>query len=328
MQYRTSRQEVTGLVVNKRINIRKEYRHTVRAMVHSLLTKGSFEAYSLNNKAGAVTLEKQEGTANQLHGMLGFIDSIDLYNNKKTAEPKAPVRLSSKELMYQRFLIYTDFYAAEVPVIICEGKTDNVYLTHAIRGLAKDFPDLAEIMPGGKIRLKVRLYKYPRSSTARVLGLNDGGSDPLTKFITTYKKETNKIKAPGQKNPVVILYDNDSGAKPIRSGLKQASGTIVNGTEPFVRVIRNMYAVPTPAVNGVKESKIEDFFDAAAKAIVIGGKTFNDDNKTFDETKHYDKTIFVYRVVEKNAASNNFDGFRPLLANLVAVTKSHAASSP
>lgn len=328
MQYRTSRQEVTGLVVNKKINVREEYRHTVRAMVHSLLTKGSFEAYTPNDKGGAVTIEKQEGTVDQLHGMLGFIDSIDLYNKKNTGEPKAPIRLSSKELMYQRFLIYTDFYAAKVPVIICEGKTDNVYLTHAIRGLAGDFPDLAEITTGNKIRLKVRLYKYPRSSTARILGLNDGGSSSLTAFVGTYKKETEKIKAPGQKNPVIILYDNDSGATPIRSGLKQASGTTVKGTEPFVRVIRNLYAAPTPLVSGVKESKIEDFFDAITKAMVIDGKTFNVDDKTFDKTKHYGKTVFAYRVVEKRAASINFDGFRPLLTNLVAVIKSHTASSP
>jgi len=60
MQYRTSRQEVTGLVVNKKINVRPEYRHTVRAMVHSLLTKGSFEAYAPTEKTGSVTIEKRK----------------------------------------------------------------------------------------------------------------------------------------------------------------------------------------------------------------------------------------------------------------------------
>ncbi|MBF6568029.1 MAG: RNA-directed DNA polymerase [Candidatus Binataceae bacterium] len=55
MQYRTSRQEVTGLIVNKRINVRHEYRHTVRSMVHSLLTKGSFEVYASTETAGKVT---------------------------------------------------------------------------------------------------------------------------------------------------------------------------------------------------------------------------------------------------------------------------------
>jgi hypothetical protein len=162
MQYRTSRQEVTGLVVNKKINVRHEYRHTVRAMVHRLLTKRSFEAYAPAKNAGGVTIEKREGTVNQLHGMLGFIDSIDLYNKKNAAESKDPVRLSSKEWMYRQFLIYRNFFAAEAPVVLCEGETDNVYLTHAIRSLAADYPDLAAISPEGKISLKVRLYKYPK----------------------------------------------------------------------------------------------------------------------------------------------------------------------
>ena len=33
MMYRRSRQDVTGLIVNKKVNVRWEYRHTVRAMV-------------------------------------------------------------------------------------------------------------------------------------------------------------------------------------------------------------------------------------------------------------------------------------------------------
>ncbi len=325
MQYRTSRQAVTGLVVNKRINVRREYRHNVRAMVHSLFTKGSFELYAPASDAGVITIEKRAGTPRQLHGMLGFIDSIDRYNKKNFPESTDTGRHSSNELMYREFLIYTNFYAAEAPVIICEGETDNVYLTHAIRSLAVEFPDLAEIVPGSKIRLKVRLYKYPRSSTARILDLKDGGSSVLAKFIGNYKKETDKFKAPGQKNPVIILYDNDSGAPPIRNALKQASGKKVDGTERFVHVVRNMYALPTP-LNGAKESKIEDFFDAATRAIAIGSKTFND-TKDFDEEKHFGKKIFAHRIVRASAATINFQGFHPLLTNLVEVIKSHAAGS-
>lgn len=216
MQYWTSRQEVTGLVVNKKINVRHEYRHTVRAMVHSLLQTGSFELYAATGASGTPTVEKQEGTPNQLHGMLGFIDSIDLYNKNHAEGPKGPQRLSSKELMYQQFLIYRNFFAGEVPVVLCEGETDNVYLTHAIRSLASSYPDLATIAPDGKIRLNIRLYKYRKSSTGRILGLRDGGSGCLANFIATYKKETAKFKAPGQKQPVILLYDNDSGAHPIK----------------------------------------------------------------------------------------------------------------
>jgi RNA-directed DNA polymerase len=325
MQYRTSRQEVTGLVVNNRINVCHEYRHTIRAMVHSLLKKGAFEAYGAIQKSGQATSQKQPGTLNQLHGMLGFIDSIDLYNKKHAGESEDSAHLSSSELMYRRFLIYRIFYAAEAPVIICEGETDNVYLTHAMLSLRTDFPDLAGTTAQGKIRLKVRLYKYRLSSTARITGLGDGGSSSLSKFISTYKKETDKFGAPGEKNPVIILYDNDSGATKVRNVIKGVCGKTVNGTEPFVRVVRNLYAVPTPLLNGAQQSKIEDFFEATLKATLVGGKTFNAENK-FDTATYYGKKVFAHSVVRPRADSINFDGFRPLLTNLVSVIKSHAAA--
>jgi len=34
---------------------------------------------------------------------------------------KAKANLPKKEAMYRQFLIYKDFYTAEMPVIICEG---------------------------------------------------------------------------------------------------------------------------------------------------------------------------------------------------------------
>src|ERR1700674_1959322 len=44
--------------------------------------------YGPVEKNGVVTLEKREGTLTKLHGRLGFIDSIDLYN-RKNAQPPA-----------------------------------------------------------------------------------------------------------------------------------------------------------------------------------------------------------------------------------------------
>src|SRR6266852_486588 len=323
LMYRTSRQNVTGLVVNQKINVRCENRHNVRAMVHSLVTTGSFEIYGVTQKAGASTLEKRPGSPNQLHGMLGFIDSIDVYN-KNNAPDSSSSELSSKEQVYRGFLIYSNFYAAASPVVICEGETDNIYLTHAIRSLGAEFPELAEVKDG-KIRLKIRLYKYPHSSTARILDLKDGGSSVLSKFIGTYKQEIRQFTAPSLTNPLVILYDNDSGAKNIRSAIKNISKVPVTGAEPFVHVIKNMYALPTPYVGGATESKIEDCFDDATKGMVIEGKTFNDSNN-FDVDKHYGKKVFAHRVVRLKAATIDFTGFRPLLTNLVAVINAHKAA--
>ncbi len=325
--YRTSRQNVTGLVVNQKINVRWEYRHNVRAMVNSLTKTGQFELLGATQKDVHAVLEKRPGTLKELHGMLGFIDSIEYYNKTMASDSTADQK-SSREKVYREFLIYSTFYAADRPVIICEGETDGVYLTHAIRSLAADFPTLAEIMHDGKIRLKVRLYKYPRSSTSRLLDLKDGGSSALAAFIAAYKKETMPFTGPGLTEPVVILYDNDAGAKSIRNAIQNASHVIATGTEPFVHVVKNLYAVTTPLAAGTTSSKIEDFFDAATKATVIDGKTFNDSNG-FDVAKYYGKKVFAHQVVRPTAEAIDFSGFHPLLTNLVeAINKHKPAIAP
>ena len=96
-----------------------------------------------------------------------------MYFNEKLKPVPIPRALDNKEAVRQ-FLLYSQFYAAAAPVIV-EGDTDNVYLTHAIRSLAAQYRT-SLVTKGGKIQLKVRLYKYPRTSTARILGLDDGGT--------------------------------------------------------------------------------------------------------------------------------------------------------
>ena len=317
MMYRTSRLVVTGLVVNKKINVRMEYRHNVRAMVRKLVTTGSFEILRATHEDGRLVLKKRSGTLDELRGMLGFIDSVRLYNRTHTTECHDH-RMSSSEKVYREFLLYSLFYAAQMPIVICEGQTDNVYLTHAIRSLVADFPDLAEVLPDNKIRLKLRLYKYHRSSTARLLGLNDGGSGVLCNFMSAYTRETRHFTGPGLTNPIVVVYDNDEGAKGIRSTIKKVAKVQPTDDMQSVHVTKNIYAVPTPGAN----SKIEDFFDAATRATRIGGKTFNP-GSGIDRDRHYGKKIFAHKVVRKNADTIDFGGFRPLLTNLVTAINSH-----
>jgi RNA-directed DNA polymerase len=314
MMYRWSRQGVTGLVVNEKINVRWEYRHNVRAMVNRLVKTGSFEVLGMVEKNGERKLEKRSGTLNELHGMLGFIDNIEFYNRNHTADSQP--RRTSREKVYRKFLFYRLFFAAPIPIILCEGDTDNVYLTHAIRSLVAEFPDLAE-KSDGKLRLKVRLYKYPESSTARLVGLKDGGSGPLSTFMTDYRKETDGFTAPLVGRPVLIVYDNDDGSKAIRNVIKSAFHVSCTGKEPFVRVHKNMYAVPTPLPAGAGSSQIEDCLDAATKGTLVGGKAFNY-GKDFDPEKHFGKKVFAHKVVRPNASTIDFSGFRPLLTNIVA----------
>ena len=63
------RQEVTGLVVNKKINAKREYIKNTRAMAHKLYMDKEFE------------IDGREGTINQLIGRFAFVQQIDQFNN-------------------------------------------------------------------------------------------------------------------------------------------------------------------------------------------------------------------------------------------------------
>ena len=307
MMYRYSRQEVTGLVVNQKINVPREYRRTVRAMVHRLTTTGEFHV-PITGFGGTIgTLLQRPGTWNQLGGMLGFVHSIDECRRLDVE------RRTSKEKPYLDFLMYSVFYAAQMPVILCEGKTDNVYITHAIRQLAPDFPDLAEGRSANNIRLKVRLYKYATSSTRWILGLGDGGTGPLAMFIAKYKERVQRFRGNAPSNPVIVVYDNDSGAKPIKNAIgkyRPKTGT----QRPFTHIYQNMYAVAIPRA----DSMIEHLFDSGVQAKRVAEKIFKPEKKGFDPDKHYGKAVFAHKVVARNARQIGFEGFRPLLSHIVS----------
>lgn len=332
MQYCNSRQEVTGLVVNRKINIRREYRHTVRAMVHRLFSTGSFDFQkTVLDASGNAVLRRMNGRLKQLHGMLGFVDGVDLFNRalvlkEKGASHQSSKDLSAKENMYRHFLLFKEFYATEMPVLVCEGKTDNVYITHAIRSLASLYPKLAQIDEEGKIAIKIRRFKYSTTSTGRILGLSGGVAD-LKGFITTYRRELPRFKAPGMYHPIILVIDNDKGAGAVYNVIKDITKATPTGAESFIHIVGNLYVVATPLGAGVKESKIEDLFDATTKATLLNGKTFDSSNG-YNNTIHYGKADFAYKVVKSHADKIDFSGFKPLLERFSEVIDEHAKRHP
>jgi hypothetical protein len=320
MQYRDSRQEVTGLVVNRKVNVPSDYHHIVRAMVHNLFTTGAFEIVKAVASDTGVSFTKISGKVEQLHGMLGFIDSIDLHN--RNLNPNENVRaLSSKELTYRRFLLFQDFYAATKPVLVCEGKTDSVYLTHAIRSMATRFPRLASVDASKKVSLNIRRYRYANRSTGRVLGIGGGHGD-LQKLLSTYRDALKRFKAPGLVNAIIVLIDNDSAAKPMLSTIKQITGIEPDRKAPFIHALANLYVVLTPLFRGKEISVIEDFFDDATRAIRVKGKAF-DSSKTYSSASHYGKADFAYQVVQRKAETIDFSGFSQLLENISLAIEAH-----
>jgi RNA-directed DNA polymerase len=179
MQNRYSRQEVTGLIVNKRLNVPFEYRHTVRAMAHSLFTKGKFLVPCFaKDQLGEIQAAKANGTLPQLQGRLGYIHSVDqLYYKSKlenlTSDKEREIAIAARdksETIYRRFLYFKEFYAATKPLLICEGATDPIYIKTALKQLSKDnFKRLYANDADDDARLSFKFFNHSNCSTGRIL---------------------------------------------------------------------------------------------------------------------------------------------------------------
>jgi RNA-directed DNA polymerase len=317
MQYRDSRQEVTGLTVNRKVNVPATYRYTVRAMVDHLFKTGEFEfIYKTEDKNGNVITNKSKGERRQLLGMLSYIDQVDRFNAKlREANDLPPNGSNGRIVLFRRFLYYDAFYAADEPVIVCEGKTDNVYLKCAIKSLASEFPKI--VTPGTPPKLKVRFFKYAERRTSEITDLG-GGVGGICKMLKNYHEDLGLwSKGPTPMHPVILLIDNDSGADKIYEAIAGITKTPKPlGMADFIHVTANLYVVPTPYGPKKAKTAIEDFFDSATLKKLLNDKTFSREKK-FDETKHFGKAAFALNIVAKNAKTIDFKKFKPVIGRLI-----------
>lgn len=322
MQLHPDRQMVTGLVVNKKVNVRAEYYRYARAMCHSLFTTGG---YRLPEKSPASEKdnEKSAPSLNVLEGILGHIYHVRegrYINNqnepktvgiKKSNVVKFDRNGSATTELYRKFLFYRRFVAPDLPVIICEGKTDAVYLRAALKKLADKHPHLVDVKTGLR---KAHLFNYSRVSD-HVLGLG-GGSDMLKNFICAYAKNMAAYNGITPAQPVIVIIDNDSGATGIFGYMhKHNPKPSLTSTENFYRVSHNLYIVKTPEIG--TSSCMETLFPDAILATSLDGKTFNLTNDKCSPTQ-YGKHVFAEKVVKPNIDKIDFSGFSTLLDRIAA----------
>jgi hypothetical protein len=327
MQYREFRQDVTGIIVNSKLNVRTEYAKEARAMVHSLVTKGMFHVTKkTRDDKGQWVTRVEPGNVSKLRGMLSFIDTVryfekvrveqleDLDAKTRLARHEAPP-MDSHLRTYRKFLNFTLFYRPVRPLIICEGKTDNVYLLCALQALAATFPKLVTVNEKGIIKPRIGFFNYSKT-THRVLALN-GGADDLRPFVTDYGKEFSSFRHAGTRHPVIVLVDNDGASKKIFSAIKTitSSKTDIDGKEPFYYLHDNLYVVALPEVKA-GNTEIEDFFETRVLETKLGKKVFSRKD-TFEENQ-YGKHVFAERVVKKNRQTINFSAFGRVLERITA----------
>jgi len=197
MQYSSSGQTVTGLTVNRKVNVRNEYRRIVRAMARRLFKTGGFQRLQIVRDAnGVATPTLVTATMAQLHGILGHINAVDRHNFEAAAKvesrkQEARASLRSKEKLYRRFLMFKEFYAAPAPVLVSEGKTDTVYLLEAIRSLAIGYPSLATVSTNSR-----RETCGPRKTSPKPSNVKKRSTDrspilsrPITKICSRRRRK-------------------------------------------------------------------------------------------------------------------------------------------
>lgn len=304
MQHYWSRQEVTGLTVNSKVNIKNDYLKLVRSRVEHIISG----KVAFSNHSG----EHSPLTLGQVQGMLAHIFKIKA-GEHDFKRPKEKSAFPSYLRTHQRFLDFVHFANASRPTVICEGKTDNAYVRIALRALDKGHPKL--ITSDGSKKLLLGLYRHTKiAQVAQGIG---GGAGDLANLVRTYEDRIKATRVVTPQHPVIIIVDNDDGPRGkggIFAAVKQVADLpTVDGMMKFYHVCSNLYVVPTPLLAGGKHSMIESFLHPDVLDRKLGGKSLNLDEKTFDKTKHYGKELFVKHVVQKSAATIDFSNYKDLL---------------
>jgi hypothetical protein len=329
MQVRGSRQEVTGLTVNAKVNVPKNYYKLARAMTNSFLTTGTFKCVGVDD----TSVQRLEGILNHIYYVRERqIDlEIDAEQNTEKQHKLHADRTKQKgdypsgiRLVYRKLVFFKHFVDPSKPLVICEGPTDPIYLKCAIRSLAAAHPKLATV-EGGKFSANINFFKYSKQS--RDLLQLRGGSADLKCFLETWTHNLEQYKYSPMKHPIIVIIDNDDGAKSIFGLLnsKKFGITISHATDkPFYYLEGPLYLIKTPVKGADNKSCPEDFFDPALLATKVDGKIFNP-NKDHEAPGEFGKVVFAEKVVRPQADTIDFSGFDQILTRIEAVLEHYAA---
>lgn len=322
MQTASNRQVVTGLTVNRKVNIAADYYRYARAMCNALFQTGIYQRPSGWEIAPANPPDNISST-NVLEGVLSFINKIKDSEDPRDAIDRKAFPTSSR-LLLRKFVNYKTFVASFKPLIVCEGKTDNTYLKCAIQRLPPYYAKWYDTA-GGSSQFKLKFFNY--SKNTQELMLLGGGTGDLVRLIQQYPAMLAKYKHRPLANPVIIVIDNDSGATGLFKMLSNTYGISVSHTSTldFYHIHENLYLVKTPEIGLTGHSSIEDFFDPSITSTLISGKPF-DRNKEHGDATAYGKQIFAERVVKPDMAKIDFSRFSALLERIGSTIDYHASS--
>ncbi|MEI7406217.1 hypothetical protein WCV18_13925, partial [Dickeya dianthicola] len=219
--------------------------------------------------------------------------SYQTKRNKKTFDDI----FDADSRMYRDVLFFKNFVKNKKPVIIGEGKTDITYLQCVLESQAAKHRSII-------INKELKISFFKPTKTISELFKVPGGTGDIGNLISNYSSYCDEFKRFSLSQPVIILIDNDSGAPAVRSLVNQITKKNFTSSDSFIHVIKNLYIMQTPLING-KDSAIEDFFDAATLNEKLDNKTLSYKG-AFDISKHYGKNNFAEYVVKPKRKTIDF----------------------
>lgn len=273
MQYKTSRQEVTGIIVNKKVNVNRKYIRNVKAMLNKSIINHSMENYEYFKLS--------------LRGKIDFIYQVrKLYMENDKSNEKD---LISK--IFNNFLYFNHFINNNKVTILTEGKTDKIYIDTAFSHFKNEY------------NYQINILKQSDMFT-NITKLN--GINNLVNFIKSYdskngiiNKLINKSNIHIPKKPVIIIIDSD---EPTKSKALE----LLDNKNGFIFKEPNLYCFQLPEIKDKKFFSIEYYFPERIRNYENNGKKLGENTKNKYNNK---ETIYKIEDGGNNLSKSYFSNY-------------------
>ncbi len=265
--YKNNRQEVTGLIVNEKINVCRRYVRHVRAMLHAWEKYGRkeaarehFEKYNYKHKKPS---DIEKAFVEELRGKINYIGQIkkgseiyyNLYRRMKALDKDSRLILPKKLSL-----------AEETPIIFCEGHSDGTHLRTALEYFKSK---------GEFVRLNVHFYVWPKSMNVNNTSLlNTCKGRPIVKMDSRLE---------------IFLFDRDDS---------KCKKEACEGDKPYRDWGNRVYSavLPVPEHRDFDQICIEHFYtDEVLRIPVEGGFRLYQSNEFDPDTgKHLTAANIYY----------------------------------
>lgn len=320
MSYKTARQSVTGLVVNRHANIPREDSRLRRAAIDRLMKGreiilGEFcENFGENCDNEEKRSQPSPDPFKKLEGMTSYHFHVkDRHDHRK--ETTKFFNPNSTRLDYQKLLLIKYFTRSSQPIVLTEGPSDQTYIRAFLKKDDSETPCLTQKV-NGELKILPQFYQFPKNG-GRILGLS-GGTGNIKNFLKKYADFRKELSPTVALRPFIILIDDDTGGHEVTKALNANFKTSIKKSENkvFFKICDKLYLVKTPKISGESESYLEKLFPKPLLDLELDDRRFSPEND-YNSTTHYGKTTFS-RYIYDQRSTLDFGDFASLILRLQA----------